>query len=116
MEINPVSASMTVSGTGGAANNVPGSDSVSFSDEMQFQRAMDGAARPEDSVLQPLQSAARQFSDMMGSIPDAGSEFNNPQTMLSIQEKIMEASTAVDIAAKVAGGVSQAVNKTLSMQ
>ncbi|MFL9988959.1 type III secretion system inner rod subunit SctI [Paraburkholderia sediminicola] len=121
MSVNPVSMLAGVNGVGGAGDVASagpgGGDSVSPGDEAGFQRAMsDAAARPEDSMLQPLKEVTAQFKDMTAAVPTTAAALKDPQAMLKIQEKVMEASNAVDITAKLAGSIAQAANKITSMQ
>jgi type III secretion system YscI/HrpB-like protein len=82
-----------------------------------FARAMTrGAATPDQAVIEALNQAEQHATRPMKEIGAAGARLLDPQEMTSVQLGLAKMSVDLDLAAKVAGSISQGVNKLVTMQ
>ncbi|CAI8807590.1 type III secretion system inner rod subunit SctI [Pseudomonas zeae] len=110
MQIDAISlnAPMTVPATTPAA--VPPADIEAFSQAL-FGRTQES---PENSALNRLQSTSQTVENAL--IDAKQATLDNPLKMLSVQSQMLHSVFEVDLIAKTAGGLTQGINKLVSMQ
>ncbi|MGF6812907.1 type III secretion system YscI/HrpB-like protein [Paraburkholderia sp. Clong3] len=82
-----------------------------------FARAMTrGTETPDQTVIEALNLAEQHATRPMKDISAAGTRLLDPQEMITVQLGLAKMSVDLDLAAKVAGSISQGVNKLVTMQ
>jgi type III secretion system YscI/HrpB-like protein len=82
-----------------------------------FARAMTrGTETPDQTVIEALNRAEQHATRPMKDINAAGTRLLEPQEMTTVQLGLAKMSVDLDLAAKVAGSISQGVNKLVTMQ
>lgn len=71
---------------------------------------------PERELITSIAQQQQRFTALLESAQPHASQLADPQTMLAIQHGIMQAALTVDLAAKMAGSVTQAVNRLVTIQ
>lgn len=73
---------------------------------------------PEKQLIKSIaqQQQQQHFTALLASAQPTSSRLPDPQTMLAIQHGIMQATLTVDLAAKMAGSLTQTVNRLATMQ
>lgn len=85
------------------------------SDVAQFTAAMAArAARPERSAIEAVHNAELEGSRRLEAIGMASPK--DPGSMTQAQRALLEMRSSVDVIAKVAGALSQSINKLTTMQ
>ncbi|MBK5415410.1 type III secretion system inner rod subunit SctI [Pseudomonas sp. TH31] len=89
---------------------------VAPSEIAAFNQALFGHASPppEMSAITQLQSKSREVNSTFDEARD--NVLDSPLQMMAAQSKMLHAMVEVDLIAKTAGGISQGVNKLVSMQ
>lgn len=71
---------------------------------------------PEKKLIKSISQQQQHFTALLASAQPTSSRLADPQTMLAIQHGIMQATLTVDLAAKMAGSLTQTVNRLATMQ
>ncbi|MHC8397980.1 type III secretion system inner rod subunit SctI [Pseudomonas sp. MDT1-17] len=97
-----------------APNNGP--STVAPADVEAFSQALFGRTQetPELSALTRLQETSQTVNSALTNAKHAA--LDNPMKMLSIQSQMLHSIFEVDLIAKTAGGLTQGINKLVSMQ
>ncbi|KLU21490.1 hypothetical protein EOS_35540 [Caballeronia mineralivorans PML1(12)] len=83
-----------------------------------FTAAMNnkGADGPERALGKASEQAVGEVQKNLGDAAALAGKLMDPASMLMVQKSIAGVSVAVELSAKVAGSVSQAINKLVTMQ
>lgn len=92
------------------------STSVAPADVEAFSQALFGRPlqTPEQSALSGLQGQSQAIEARLTGAKEATLE--NPAQMLTVQSQLLRSIFEVDLLAKTAGGLTQGINKLVSMQ
>jgi type III secretion system YscI/HrpB-like protein len=71
---------------------------------------------PEKQLVKSISQLQEKFTTLLESAQPTFSRLLDPQTMLAIQNGIMQGSLTVELTAKVAGSVTQSVNRLATLQ
>ncbi|MBB6155184.1 type III secretion system YscI/HrpB-like protein [Pseudomonas sp. JAI115] len=92
-----------------APSSVPAADVEAFSQALFGRRPA-----PERVALTQLQEASQTLNSALANAKHAS--LDNPLKMLGVQSQMLNSIFEVDLLAKTAGGVTQGINKLVSMQ
>ncbi|EBY6849570.1 EscI/YscI/HrpB family type III secretion system inner rod protein [Salmonella enterica subsp. enterica] len=89
---------------------------ASENDVVQFKAFLSESAEniPENEIVTTLQKIQQSFSSTLEPVGNISNI--TPDNAVAMQYKLAQASSGVDLIAKVAGGFSQAINKLVTMQ
>lgn len=84
----------------------------------KFNQIMFGTTSntPEQRIMNVVTDHHQTMVADLSSVSDIAQGGVSPKNFLTLQEKLMRSSIGIDFGAKVAGQLSQAVNKLVSMQ
>jgi len=71
---------------------------------------------PEQGVINAIQDYRKSIVDNVSSVTQITPENLSVESMLASQRELLNTSVTIDFGAKVAGQLSQAINKLVSMQ
>jgi type III secretion system YscI/HrpB-like protein len=71
---------------------------------------------PEEQLTQSIFKKQQHFTMLLESDKPITSQVSDPQTMLAIQHGMMQATLTVDLSAKIAGSLTQTVNRLATLQ
>jgi len=107
-----LSALQSATRQAGAGSGPSVSEMEAFAAEMTRSHRV---ASPEKIVVEAASEASEHSTDVLSEAIRAGHQMA-PQQLLHVQRLVQHEAHAVEIVAKVAGSVSQSVNKLLAMQ
>ncbi|QDQ25073.1 EscI/YscI/HrpB family type III secretion system inner rod protein [Chitinimonas arctica] len=94
----------------------PRLESIDPADIEKFNRALYGQPGAETSILKDIQTHALGLSEAMESGKPTMGQFADPKAMLDAQTKLMKMVLDVEMTSKVAGSLSQSINKLVNLQ
>ncbi|MEW9809474.1 MAG: type III secretion system inner rod subunit SctI [Candidatus Symbiodolus clandestinus] len=72
--------------------------------------------KPEKKLVDSLSQQQQRFNELFQVTEQAPQQLTDPGTLLAIQQGIVQATVTVELAAKVAGSLTQSVNRLATIQ